>query len=597
MEKIEDDSIDNVELAKYIELSPALSIKILRIINSPFYGLPQKINSLSQSIGLLGRNTVKNLALTIFVLKKIIDKYSKETIIWENLVYSLIATKYISKNDKKKREELIISNILINIPLIIIIYLDIGDIGITRRFYLSDEFKEIFEVYLNVLRKKWLINGKIIENLKNFYDYCTSKNDKCTKEGKILCCANRIANFLSLNGEKVEEIIKEVRKILPDFIFNDEFLNFIKKEAENVISIFEIPANKDFLEEIFIFFSKANSKIADLLIENEKLIAELRNANTLLSTALNNFPLGVLLFENDKLNLININAVQILKLDTNVINFTFKDFVDKFLGRGILDESIEYIRLNTNLLDGHPVELTYLFFPDQNKKRIIFIKSLKEELELRKKYSDLRETYINILKCAGDGIVITDLKYKISYCNEKFQSILFELTGTTVPTKKRNLFDILKIIEEDKLKIETEISKLIKGNSDEVRIELKSKYQKIFEFTCTKFIYSGTLYGIQFIIRDTTEINRLKEEIIKNQVAVELAGATAHDLNQPLTTLNIAVDLLKAKVKDEEIKKLLEKLENSAIRISKIVKKLSKITKYETKQYYGNGRIISLKDE
>ncbi len=599
IEKIDDPEIDNVELTKFIELSPALTIKILKIINSPFYGLPQKINSLPQAIGLLGRKTVKNLALTIFILKKIINKYSKENSIWENLVYSLIATKFISKEQKEKKEELIISNILINIPLIVIIYLDFGDISLVKKFYETKEFKDVFYIYLKVLKEKWNIGEELILHLENFYKYCSNETKDVTKEGKILCCANKIGNFLALNGEDSEVILKETKEILPDFLFNDEFLTFIKNEAENVITIFELPVNKDFLEDIFIFFSKANNKISNLLIENEKLIESLKNINTLLSTALNNFPLGVLLFDNEKISLINVNAIEILDLNSKVLDLTFDNFLDKFLPKGLLNREIEFIRMETELLNGHPVELTYLNFSYLHNKRIIFLKSLKEEKELKEKYSDLKETYINILRCAGDGIVITDLKFKVSFANDKFIEILNELAGSNIKIniKNENLFNLLKIEEEDLLKINSEIGKLIKRKSNEVRLEVKSKYNKVFELTCTKFIYSGSLSGVQFIIRDVTEINRLKEDIIKNEVAVELAGATAHDLNQPLTTLNIALDLLKDKIQDEESQKLLEKIENSAMRISKIVKKISRITKYETKKYFGNGKIISIDDD
>ncbi|MHC4871334.1 MAG: HDOD domain-containing protein [Planctomycetota bacterium] len=47
---------------------PALVAKILKIVNSAFYGLPNRVSSISQAIVILGFNTVKSLALSASVL-------------------------------------------------------------------------------------------------------------------------------------------------------------------------------------------------------------------------------------------------------------------------------------------------------------------------------------------------------------------------------------------------------------------------------------------------------------------------------------------------------------------------------------------------
>ncbi len=598
LQKIDDKEINNVELSKYIEISPALSIKILRIINSSYYGLPQKVNSLPQAIGLLGRKTVRNLALTIFILKKIVDKYSKEYIVWENLVYSLITTKFLSKVSKleDRKEDLIITNILINIPLILISYLDLGSIEIIKNFYTTKKNKKIIDAYLKVLSEKWNIGENLIKIFQDFYLYCIGEKD-VGLDIKLLCFANKIANFLALNGEDSEILLKEIANNFPNFSFSENFFLLIQKEANNILEIFEIPGEKDFYKEVFIFFSKANKKISDLLIEKEKLIDEISNVNNLLSTALNNSPLGVIIFENEVASLINVNALEILELDSKNLNFSLDEFIEKYIGKEFLNKNLENVKLKLELKNGHPVDLTYLGYSHLGNIKIVFLKSLKIEKQLKEKYSDLKETYIHILNSAGDGIVITDLKLRILYANTKFLNILKEYYGFTNNVKNKNLLKILKLKEEDILKLRSEFVKLITDNNSELRIEVESKLKKIFELTCTKFIYSGSINGIQFIIRDISEIKTLKEESIKNQVAMELAGTTAHELNQPLTTLTLSLDVLKKKIKDEDLKKYLEKIESSVNKISTIVKKLSKITKYETKTYFGNGKIISLDND
>ncbi len=51
------------ELLKIVTHDPALAAKILKVVNSSFYGLSVQITSLGRAIALLGMNAVKNLAV------------------------------------------------------------------------------------------------------------------------------------------------------------------------------------------------------------------------------------------------------------------------------------------------------------------------------------------------------------------------------------------------------------------------------------------------------------------------------------------------------------------------------------------------------
>src|SRR5512136_1775497 len=57
-----------VDLNQVISLDPVLMGKVMRLINSAYYSLPNQITSLVRAIIMLGINTVKNLALSTAVL-------------------------------------------------------------------------------------------------------------------------------------------------------------------------------------------------------------------------------------------------------------------------------------------------------------------------------------------------------------------------------------------------------------------------------------------------------------------------------------------------------------------------------------------------
>lgn len=51
------------DLVGVIEKDPVMTVKILKVINSAYYSLPNKITSVGQSVVYLGINTIKNLSL------------------------------------------------------------------------------------------------------------------------------------------------------------------------------------------------------------------------------------------------------------------------------------------------------------------------------------------------------------------------------------------------------------------------------------------------------------------------------------------------------------------------------------------------------
>lgn len=64
LELTSDINSDPKELVEVIEHDPVLILKILKLVNSVYFGLSQKITSVNHAIVYIGLNTVKNLALS-----------------------------------------------------------------------------------------------------------------------------------------------------------------------------------------------------------------------------------------------------------------------------------------------------------------------------------------------------------------------------------------------------------------------------------------------------------------------------------------------------------------------------------------------------
>ncbi|HET9955140.1 MAG TPA: PAS domain S-box protein [Polyangiaceae bacterium] len=108
----------------------------------------------------------------------------------------------------------------------------------------------------------------------------------------------------------------------------------------------------------------------------------------------------------------------------------------------------------------------------------------------------------------------------------------------------------------------------------------------------------GIFTDIREKLRIQSELERAQEELRlreKQAMLAELAGTTAHELNQPLTSVLGYAALLKRKLADTpEHLPLLDVIIEQADRMAKIVKKVGHITHYETKSYVGTTKILDL---
>jgi PAS domain S-box-containing protein len=108
----------------------------------------------------------------------------------------------------------------------------------------------------------------------------------------------------------------------------------------------------------------------------------------------------------------------------------------------------------------------------------------------------------------------------------------------------------------------------------------------------------GLIQDLRERIKMENRLHQAQEKLIQSerQAAVaELAGTAAHELNQPLTSIMGYAELLKRRTPPEDPSyKAADTIQREAQRMADIVRKIGRITRYETKTYVGNARIIDL---
>jgi PAS domain S-box-containing protein len=108
----------------------------------------------------------------------------------------------------------------------------------------------------------------------------------------------------------------------------------------------------------------------------------------------------------------------------------------------------------------------------------------------------------------------------------------------------------------------------------------------------------GIFTDIRDKLRMEAKLQRAQEELRereKHAAVAELAGAAAHELNQPLTSIIGYAELLCRRLeKESPLHNAADVIITQAERMAEIVRKIGKITKYETKSYVGGAKILDL---
>jgi diguanylate cyclase (GGDEF)-like protein len=122
LEMISDEHADLAEISELIKMDMGLSTKILKIVNSSYYSLPNPIASVSQAVNLLGMNAVQNIILSVsfFSLKGNGGRAFDYDRFWRNSLARAVAAKLIcSVLDLKDTENVFLCGLLQNLGKLI----------------------------------------------------------------------------------------------------------------------------------------------------------------------------------------------------------------------------------------------------------------------------------------------------------------------------------------------------------------------------------------------------------------------------------------------------------------------------------------------
>ncbi|MFT4562602.1 MAG: putative nucleotidyltransferase with HDIG domain [Gammaproteobacteria bacterium] len=127
-EMISDDSASAQELSEVILRDPSLAMRILKLVNSSYYALPSKVDTVSRAVAVIGMHELSSLVYSMCAVQsfsRISSRVTNMNTFWRHGVYVGLAAKAIAKKlNCLNTERLFVAGLLH----------DIGTLTINARF-------------------------------------------------------------------------------------------------------------------------------------------------------------------------------------------------------------------------------------------------------------------------------------------------------------------------------------------------------------------------------------------------------------------------------------------------------------------------------
>ncbi len=184
-----------------------------------------------------------------------------------------------------------------------------------------------------------------------------------------------------------------------------------------------------------------------------------------------------------------------------------------------------------------------------------------------------------ILDAAKDAIVMTDLQQNVIYWNKGAETIYGWIKEEAIGRKINELFCV-----KDMAWLDAHEAVLKKGSwNGEVTHNTKDGLAIVVENRISLVNDSeGHAKSLLFMNTDVTEKQRMEKQFLRTQRMESIgrmAGGIAHDLNNILTPILMAVQIFRDKVTDESLQRIIAMLESNVLRGADLMKKLLMFTK------------------
>ena len=308
LDEVRSDNFSFRDLARIIEVDPALVAKILKVANSPYYKCSRQVTTIEMAVSVLGTDAVKNLALSIVIFASLNNEESMGfdfDYFWRRAITAAVASELTATLVMMRSPDLFVTSLLQDIG-VIILHLACPEkyrLVMSEHLTVSKPLHEIERVYFGFdhqevgaeILKRWHLPEDIHLPIKYHHQVVNEGSGDCYKQSEVL----KISDWLSAlyhGGKSIEKLTKVKNHLKNVFDVRggavDELIDAVARKSCEILSSFDIPPGdmrpfSEIVQEANEELSKINNQYELLVIEMkqakeqaEKLAGELHRANT-----------------------------------------------------------------------------------------------------------------------------------------------------------------------------------------------------------------------------------------------------------------------------------------------------------------------------
>jgi putative nucleotidyltransferase with HDIG domain len=190
---LQDHNTDIRQLSELIERDQSFVSKILRIVNSAFFGLRSKVGNISHAITLLGFSTIRNAVLSVSVINAFSDDGNFTgfdiTNFWKHSIAVAVTSRYLAaKTRLHSPDESFIGGLLHDIGKVILfqyfndLFLEVWHLfkNSGQPFYLAEqEALQIDHAQIGAyLAEKWQLPKELVNAIRYHHEINETLNDQ-----------------------------------------------------------------------------------------------------------------------------------------------------------------------------------------------------------------------------------------------------------------------------------------------------------------------------------------------------------------------------------------------------------------------------------
>ena len=228
VEVVEDPKSTAADMHEIVKHDPALAAKILKVVNSAFYGLPSQIASLDRAIVMLGLSAVKNIALAaslsrLFRPGTISERFSARDL-WSHCIAVGVCARMLAQGSFGHVEETFVAGLVHDMGLLVeyqVFPQKLREV-VERCEVEKHDFCELerevigadHQMFGAALAAKWKFPAGLRSAISHHHNPDNLKPElkkvvSAVQIADIICCQNQIGFYLTAEHNEVTEQMLE----------------------------------------------------------------------------------------------------------------------------------------------------------------------------------------------------------------------------------------------------------------------------------------------------------------------------------------------------------------------------------------------------